>query len=122
MLDDGNSKNKTKPSEITVIKISIDSNYLAVGKSNGRVLIYEILNLDFFNRNYDKIKINDNTFFNLLNHFPLKEFKEQRNNIIEICWSFKVKKDMINFLKFIYNFYLISKKKFRIQKNFIQQV
>ncbi len=83
-------KGEKKTNQIITLKISHDNKYLAVGKSDGQIIVYEFLNLDYFNRN-DKNKINENSYFNLLNESPLIVFKGQKKEIIEICWSFKVK-------------------------------
>jgi len=72
------------------MKISHNCKYLAIGKSNGEILIYEFLNLEYFGKN-EKMKIYDENYFNLLNEYPIKKFREQKKDIIELCWSYKVK-------------------------------
>ena len=75
--------------QILVIKISHDAKFLALGKNNGEIMVFEFLNFEYFQKN-DKLKINDYNYFNLINDIPLNKFNHQKKEIIEICWSYKV--------------------------------
>ena len=72
---------------IMVVKISHDNKYIAIGNNGGLVVIFEILNLEFFEKNIE-FKVTENNYFNFLNETYLNVFKFHKKEIIEICWSY----------------------------------
>lgn len=81
----------------TILKFSHDGKYLAAGTENGKIYVFEIINLDFMTSK--GIKPTDNSFHNLthklINENYIKFADEHRKKIVDICWSYRVNKIII---------------------------
>jgi len=86
------------------LKFSYDGKYLAAGTENGRIYIFECINLEYIkNKGINPNENNNfhNFTFKLINENYIKYAEEQTNKIVDICWSYKVKKK--NFCNFKFN-------------------
>ncbi len=75
--------------EIWIAKFRQDGKYFATGGKSGTLKIWETLNLDNSLEEYTKSGING--FFKFFKDYPFRIYKEHFSDIIDICWSNKVK-------------------------------
>lgn len=89
----------------TALKFSHDGKYLAAGTENGRIYIFECINIEYLLNKKIYPNENNNTHnftYKLINENYFKYSEEQTNKIVDICWSFKVKFFIYFFIQILF--------------------
>jgi WD40 repeat protein len=77
--------------QIWIVRISPSGKYLATGGKSGLLKIYQILNFnpDNYKNSYSPDEIFN--YMNFVNETPMRIYNDHSNDIIDVCWSPKVR-------------------------------
>lgn len=91
-------------SSIWVIKFSLNGKYLATGSKRGILKIFEVINYEYENFQYEYNDKNILSYMNFLNEKPKQIMTDHNGDIIDLAWSYHVRSIILIYYRITTNY------------------